>query len=278
MNKKTKKIIIIASVLMVVYLFIPFFSNPLSDMITRMQVKNYLEENYAGMGYEIESFGFNGLESHYRYTVSIPGSTDKRFDIRLEKYGGVYLDTYDTDVELNINTSDRIYEEYYRAVKGAVDINDIISGEEYGSVSGFVEFASKEDYGKYDDIPDYAYFYEDLVPEKEYDINEMGKHHGKIFVSINNVEDLSYKRAAEVLLRVKDELDKAGIEFYCAYVALSSPPSGPYGEAQYMDPYITVNDMPYDEIYEEGLSERVEANYKAYLESTGDPLTYFGEE
>ncbi len=278
MNKKTKKIIIIVSILLVVYLFIPFFRNPLSDMITRMQVKNYLEENYAGMGYEIESFGFNGLDSYYRYTVSIPGSKDKRFDIRLGRYGGVYLDTYDTDVSLNFNTSERMWDEYFRLVEGAVDINDIISGEEYGSVSGFMEFASKEEYGKYDDIPEYAYFYEDLVPEKEYDVKEMGTNHAQIFVSINHVEDLSYKRAAEVLLWVKEELDRAGIGFYCVYVSLFSPPSGPYGEAQYMDPYIAVKDMPYDEIYEEGLAERVKANYIAYLESTGDVQTYFGEE
>ncbi len=278
MSKKTKKIIIVVSVLLLVYLFIPFFRNPLSDLVSRVSVQRYLDENYAGMGYEIESFGFNGLDVHYRYTAAIPGRQDMHFDIYSGKYGGVYLDTYETDVVLNTNTADRIWDEYFDLIESSADIHDIISGEEHGSVSGHMEFASKEDYGKYEDIPDYAYFYEDLTPDKEYDINEMAKHHGQIFVSINNVEDLSYKRAAEVLLWVKEELDKAGVGFYCAYVSLSSPPSGPYGEAQYMDPYIAVNDMPYSEIYEEGLAQRVEANYKAYLESTGDPLTYFGEE
>ena len=111
MNRKTKKIIIIASVLLVVYLFIPFFRNPLSDMITRMQVKNYLEENYAGMGYEIRGVEFNYVEPGYRYVVAVPGSIDRHFEIYTKKYGGAFYDTYDTAVELNFNVADRLRQE-----------------------------------------------------------------------------------------------------------------------------------------------------------------------
>ena len=39
-----------------------------------------------------------------------------------------------------------------------------------------------------------------------------------------------------------------------------------------------LNVLVIDRDTEENLAKRVEENYKAYLTSTGDPLTYFGEE
>lgn len=284
MNKKARKRIIIISIILILYLLIPFCNNPLSDFITRREVENYLEENYSGMGYEIESRGYNFLESNYRYTVSVPGSKDDYFNIHIKKYGGIYLDGYKDAQKHGIyeaqrNASQRLYSEYDRCVEDALDINEIlVSGQSYGNVYGTFEFSTKKEYEEYDSIPDYVIFYDDLTADKEYDVKELGKNHGRVIISIQHEENISYRRAAEILLWAKEKLDNAGIGCYCIYISLRTPPSGEYGEAQYMDPYIAVNDMPYGEIYEEGLAEKVEENYKAYLESTGDPLTYFGEE
>ncbi|MBR6800442.1 MAG: hypothetical protein IKM61_01635 [Eubacteriaceae bacterium] len=283
MNKRTKKILIIISIILIIYLLIPFCKNPVSDFITRREVENYLQENYPGMGYEIISSGFNFLESHYRYTVAIPGSKDDHFDIHIKKYGGIYLDGYKTAQKFNIyeaqiNAAQRLYTEYDRIVESALDINEILSDGSHGTVYGTFEFATRKEYEEHNDIPVYAYFYDDLVADKEYDVKEMGRDHGRVIISVQHEENISYRRVAEIILWAKEKLEDADIGCYCIYVSISSPPSGEDGSAQYMDPYIAVNDLPYTEITEENLVKKVEENYKAYLESTGDPLTYLGEE
>ncbi|MBE6039176.1 MAG: hypothetical protein E7218_08295, partial [Anaerofustis stercorihominis] len=278
MNKKTKKIIMIVLILVLIYFAIPFFRNPLSDFVSRTSVERYLDENYADMGYEIESFGYNGLDINYRYTVAIPGSMDRHFDIYIKKYGKIYLDEYKNFEEnggdvFAANVGRRLNAGYWEIVENALDTDMIMLPSEYGFSSGSIEFATKEAIEKYDYIPDYACPYEDLVPDEVYDLQEMGSRHGKVNVFVNHAEELSYERMAEVLLWVRDELDSAGIGFCCVYASIDTPPSGEYGEAQPSDPYIAVNDFPYAEIYEENLAQRVEANYKAYLDESGDPQT-----
>lgn len=283
MNTKIKKTIIIISAMLIIYLLFPFCKNPVSDYITRREVENYLEENYPGMGYEIESYGYNFLESNYSYTVAIPGSKDDYFDILIKKYGGIYLDGYkDTQTsgiyESQVNTAERLYFEYDGCVEEALNINEILPEGSYGSVYGQIEFATKKEYETHDDIPAYAFLTDDLVPDREYDVKEMGKDHGRVFISVDHAENISYRMVADILLWAKERLGDAGVGCYCIYAVVSSPPSGEDGSAQYMDPYIAVNDFLYTEITRENLAKRVEENYKAYLASTGDPQTYFGEE
>ncbi len=279
MNKKTKKIIIVVSILLVVYLFIPFFRNPLSDMITRMQVKNYLEENYNGMGYEIQNAEYNYVEPGYRYTVAVPGSTDRHFEIYTKKYGGSLYDTFDMDVALNFNVADRLRQEYHDMVAPLLEDETAIARiSGYGS--GYIHCetrkgieAEREFDGKY---TRYTLAVEDLIPDHEYDINDVAKDHGRIVLHIER-EDISYRDASEILLKVKEIMDSAEIAFKYVDLVLSTPHTG-IGDGSTVGGEIAVRSFLYQDIYEEGLAERVENAYKEYMEFYGEPITYFGEE
>lgn len=279
MSKKTKKIIIVVSILIMVYLFIPFFRNPLSDMITKMQVKNYLRENYAGMGYEIESSEYSYVEPGYRYVVAVPGSIDRHFEIYTKKYGGAFYDTYDTDVALNFNVADRLRQEYHDMISPLLEDETVFScisgyggGYIHCETSKGIE-AEMEFDGKY---TRYTLAVEDLIPDHEYDINEIAKDHGRIVLHLER-EKISYKDAAEVLLKLRQIMDSEGIAFKYADVILSTPYTG-IGDGSTVGGEIAIRSFLYDDIYEEGLTGRVEKAYKEYMEFYGEPITYLGEE
>ena len=91
--------------------------------------------------------------------------------------------------------------------------------------------------------------YDKIKPDMQFNINEFGAKAGCISIEIweNN---LTAEHAAEIMLHTKELLDKNGIEFYKMDCSIRNPDTENY-EAFNVDDFLS------DEIYEEGMIERV---------------------
>lgn len=105
----------------------------------------------------------------------------------------------------------------------------------------------------------------DLELDKEYDIYGLGRTAGTIDFYVNS-EKITAEKAAEYLLLIKEYFDKEGVPFYAIDFQLSEPMQ----EGSTSD-YINLTGFLYEDIYEEGLVERVQAAHDAekyYMEGT----------
>jgi hypothetical protein len=113
------------------------------------------------------------------------------------------------------------------------------------------------------DAPAYAIAYEELVLDRIYDPGELGARAGHLVVYVDS-DTVTVEYAAEVLLTLRAEFDRAGVAFRAIDLTLRHPlpKEGPRD-----DTYIGVKDFAYDDIVAEGLTERVaaaDAALKAY--------------
>ena len=217
--------------------------NPVSRILAEKNVKEYIETNYQGQGYQITDIRYDYLSSSYVVSVEVPGSPDRHFGISAGLDGKVKDEKPGNNSRLIENTADRIKEAYSDAVDEVFE-NPAF---EYPQASCFatIEFALNEE----ERMVPYAILYEELEPDMLFDIDEFGARAGYISIEIweNN---LTEEYAAEIMLHAKSILDKSGIEFYSMGCTIRNPDTEEYE-------VFSVDNFPSSEIYEEGMAERV---------------------
>ena len=104
------------------------------------------------------------------------------------------------------------------------------------------------------DIPDYSLVQDDLELNKIYDIKELGAQAGHLILYVDN-EVISVEETARIMLDFRSMFDEADIPFYAMDFVLRHPRTE---DGQSDDEEIRINDFLYQDIYEEGLTERIE--------------------
>ncbi len=257
------------------------FGNPVSKYIASKALDEYMSEQYKGTDYVVErvyySFKINSYEGH----IVSPSSIDTHFNVRISKSGEIEYDGYEDYVLDHFNTFERIDLEYrdltdtvFKAenfpLESHIDYGRIM--EKHGvvydsSVDQVIEKNSEVD-SIYDEGV-YGIERHTLELDKVYDIRELGKKHGEL-VFYCYAENPSYEIVAERLLLLKELFDKADVPFYCIDFVLALPKeeNADYTREELEERYhreISLANFLYEDIYEEGLVERVEENYKALM-------------
>lgn len=131
----------------------------------------------------------------------------------MSSLGKVEYYSYEDNVVKKVNTHRRLYEEYNSKLKSIFEDkefpydSDIYLGE-------LKEMPLENLYSEYSEFgPVYGMNLSELELDKNYDINEMGKEYGHITFYVQD-EDISIKRASEILLDIKSILDKNNASFY----------------------------------------------------------------
>ena len=111
-------------------------------------------------------------------------------------------------------------------------------------------------------MPSYALIEEDLEIDKLYDITKLGTEAGHLIIYVDD-ETVSIERAAEIMLDVKHFMDEGGVPFYAMDFVLQYPrteddEARPGGS-------IHILNFLYTDIYERGMTERVQAANDAAL-------------
>lgn len=228
--------------------------NPLSKWLATRTAQKHLEEVYSDTDFEIERVGFNFKDIDYYVHVKSPSSEDSSFSLRIDMWGNLKLDTYESRVLYGGNTQNRLYMEY-RAL-----VDEVLEAPDY-PFSSFIAYGDLKVGFSAPDIevgvpywPESYVILDKVELDKKYDIRELAKTAGYLVIYVED-ELVTVERAAEVLLELKEVFGRRNVPFYAIDFVLEYPRKEEGGTIK--EGRINVENFLYSDIYEEGLMDRI---------------------
>ena len=217
------------------------FGNPVSHALASKAAKAFLSDRFSGTDYQIERITYSFKDGRYHAFMTSSTSIDGDFSVSFSMLGEYCYDTYDSVLD-GFNTAQRVNSEY-RKLTDTI-LNDPALPYEntqiYSIMFGELEIYPREAFEdpNVTDVPDYALVQEELELNKIYDIKELGTKSGHLILYVDN-DTISVEEAARIML-----------DFVLRH------PRTEDGKAD--DEEIRINDFLYQDIYEEGLTDRIE--------------------
>ena len=252
MKKKGGLLILVAKLvgaaaLCVVLFFVNAFAgNPVSALLARVSAHRYVEREYGHLDVQVGKVGYNLKDGNYYAKVSSPTSADTHFSVHISMLGQVERDTYES-VTGGWNTWERLNNAYIEQVKG------VLTGLPFESDGGFGDFRGGYN-GFVSGVENFELPRKGLELDGEYDLQVLGAKHGSITWRVLD-EDVSCRRAAEILTCLRDELEKAGVSCYVVNLTLRRPRDA---EGRWPDGELRLIDFPYADLYSEHLEDKIE--------------------
>ena len=262
MKKKVLKIIAfiiaIALILGICWVANGLNGNPISKMLAKKAANEYLEANFPDTDYYIEELGFSFKFSNYYAHVRSVTSMDTQFTLHIDMLGNVYFDTYDSVTD-GFVTARRVEQEY-RELTNQIFENPSFpypSDIGYGTLEIYPQEALDDP--NVNDIPNYALIQQNLILDQIYDIRELGRQAGHLIIYVES-DTISFELAAQIMLGIRAEFEKANIPFRTMdfVLQLPLPEEGPRPDEE-----VRVKDFRYEDIYEEGLADRIQKAHDA---------------
>lgn len=266
--KKSVKILagITAFLLMgaILYFTNGLVGNPISKSIANNKVKEYVAREYSDMDLDVEDVYYSFKDGRYHAEVKSPSSKDTHFEISISSFGKIEFDSYENDVLKKYNTYTRINDTYGKKVMRLFESKDFPYKSEiaFGEIKDIESVEVSEEFS----FPVYGIDIKTLELDKEYDMNVLGKEAGNIVFYAED-EDISVKKASEILLDLKNILDENNIYFYAIDFTLEKPRNEDGTVRD--DESISVEQFLYKDINKDGLESRIEKadeNLKKYYE------------
>ncbi|WP_297136998.1 YfjL-like protein [Terrisporobacter sp.] len=241
--------------------------NPISKTISNNSAKEYIEKNYPNMDLNISDAFYNFKTGTYDSEVKSPTSKDTHFYLSISSLGKITYNSYENDVVDRYNTFNRINESYSSKMEKVFDSNDFPYESEinFGAIMDIENLEINKNNGL--TYPIYGIDLKKLELDKDYDMYEMGKKAGHIVFYAED-EEITVKKASEILLNIKNILDKKNISFYAIDFILEKP-RNEEGTPSSDDASIRIEHFLYEDIYEENLEQRIskaEKDLKKYYE------------
>lgn len=247
-RKLLKALLCILLSLVILALLWFFFGNPVSYLRAVKTAQTHLAETYPGTDLRIERFNFDFIFGGYVAYVTSPSSIDTHFYLDIDTQGNRVSDTYERDVLNKSNTTIRLHQAYSALADPVFDDP---------SLSHFsFRFLSRLEFDCYqggEDPPSYVINSSELILDKEYDIRELGRQAGHLIVYVDSTT-VNVELTASMMLTVKECFDRAGVPFAAMSFTLEYPMSA---EGQRPDGAVRVRHFLYEDIYEDGIAERV---------------------
>ena len=262
MKKKVLKIIAfiiaIALILGICWVANGLNGNPISKMLAEKAADAYIKEQFPNTDYYIENVGFSFKFTGYYAHVRSDTSVDTQFTLHIDMVGNVFYDTYE-DVLSGAITERRVSQEYRNLVIQAFESPAFTW--DFETAVGHLEIYPQEalDDPLINDIREYALAQEDLIIDHIYDPRELGEKCGYLSVWVES-DTVSTELAAEIILRIRNEFDNANIPFRAIDLHLRHPMTE---EGKREEGSIWIQDFRYEDIYEEGLADRIQAAHDA---------------
>ena len=233
------------------------FGNPVSHSLASNAAKAFLSERFSDTDYQMDRLTYSFKDGKYHAFMVSPTSIDGDFSVTSSMLGEYCYDTYESVLD-GFNTSQRLDSEY-RKLTDTI-LNDPAlpydNTQIYSIMFGRLEIYPREAFEdpNVTDVPEYAILQEDLELNKLYDIKELGAKAGHLILHVDN-DIISVEEAARIMMDFRSIFDKADIPFYAMDFVLRHPRTedGTSDEEE-----IRINDFLYQDIYEEGLTGRIE--------------------
>lgn len=258
MKRKWLKIAALAAALIIIAGLCMFANalvgNPVSKWLATRTAEKHLKEVYGDTDFEIERVGFNFKDTDYYVHIKSPSSEDSSFSLRIDMFGNLFLDTYESRVLQGSNTQNRLYMEY-RAL-----VDEVVEAPDY-PFSTFIAYGDLKVGFQHPDVevgvpywPENYVILDKVELDKKYDIRELAKTAGYLVIYVED-ELVNVERAAEVLLQLKELFDQRNVPFYAIDFVLEYPRKEEGGNIK--EGRVNVEGFLYSDIYEEGLVERI---------------------
>ncbi len=225
--------------------------NPVSKALATSTARQHQAAHYPG--YTIERVGYSFKDGNYYAHLTDPQQVDGDFSLSITPWGKLLWDSYADRVLSGENTRSRLYMEYKNMVDAVLEGPGSPLPVDFGG--GDLELWSREILElELDDAPDYALITEELEVNGVYDVRALGAQAGHLSYYLQ-VENPSLEQLAHWLLRIRELMDKGGVPFVDIDLSLRYLPDEE-GHRPHSDLYVLR--FPYEDIYEEGLLQRVE--------------------
>ena len=250
-------VLLIALIAVLIWFGNAMMGNPVSHALASKAAKAYLSDRFSDTDYEMERITYSFKDGRYHAFMVSPTSIDGDFSVCFSMMGEYCYDTYDS-VQDGWNTAQRLNSEY-RKLTDTI-LNDPAlpydNTQVYSIMFGELEIYPKEfiDDPNVHDIPDYSLVQDDLELNKIYDIKELGTKAGHLILYVDN-EVISVEETARIMLDFRSMFDEADIPFYAMDFVLRHPRAE---DGTSDDEEIRINDFLDQNIYEEGLTDRIE--------------------
>lgn len=219
--------------------------NPVSYLVAKKNARKYVAENYADEGYVVEDASYFFKFKDYAVHVAKPGSEDCHFLVYYNMFGAFCGDNYESYVKNRGNVCRRLEISYHELVESVLESPANPYNTENAIQFGQLIFESGEEIEK-EGERGFGLPRDILIPDKQYDIAELGAKAGLLIFDVEAQGDLTPEKAAKVLLDVAEFTERGGVSFYAIDLMLKSS-----------DGHYYVNNFRRSDIYEEGLVERV---------------------
>ena len=250
-------VLLIALIAALIWFGNVMMGNPVSHALASKAAKAFLSDQFSGTDYQMERITYSFKDGRYHAFMVSPTSIDGDFSVCFSMLGEYCYDTYDS-VQNGWNTAQRLNSEYRKLTDTILNAPALPydNTQVYSIMFGELEIYPKEfiDDPNVHDIPDYSLVQDDLELNKIYDIKELGAQAGHLILYVDN-EVISVEETARIMLDFRSMFDKADIPFYAMDFVLRHPRTE---DGQSDDEEIRINDFLYQDIYEEGLTERIE--------------------
>ncbi len=256
MSKGKKIVIITVSVIVIACLIglaASFWGNPISHLLVKHNATAYIQQEYPNTDYTVSNVSFNFKDRDYYATINSPSSPDSSFSACFSAWGKFKCDTYIDRVVKRYNTYIRLNSEYSQM------LNEVFTAEDFpyqGSIAGG-SLRKFHDADTDSLEKDFGLRCAELELDKQYDVKELAETCGSIVFYAYD-DDVSIKRACNILLDIRSALNKADIPFYAITFVLQKPKNED-GSPNADSSRIHITDFLYSDLYAYELADRVEA-------------------
>jgi len=260
-SEKNSMIVGILTILLVLLLFlIPvffIFGNPVSYGLVALSTSIHVAQTQPELDVQIDRIVYDFKHGGYSVYFVSPTSEDTYFRMGCDGLGRIHLD-YSDSATSKYHTLERINQDYREHMDAAmaeehfsfeVRLSFAEITHQYGNEWGSIN----KDFG----ITDAEV--QALELDGEYDFREFAAKYGRITIQILD-DQVTVERAAEILLELKAYLEKQNIPWYGMDFSLT------YDHSE----YVILYDFLYEDVYEEGLVDRVQESHEATQKHFGD--------
>lgn len=230
-----------------------FLGNPVSRLLAKQALTAYMEETYADQDVYVDKFDYDFKSGGYYAHILSKTSQDTEFYIDMDMTGHVVYDHYESWVLNKYTTESRLYSEYRGLTDPVMEDKRFPYTLDFGGgrLEFWVESPEELEFGI--GMPR-----NELVLDKEYDIRELGAEYGILCIYLMD-EEVSVEKAAEMALEIRRAYDEAGVPFQFLDLTLRYPHDEKY---QRKEGHVYC-ELFYEDIYEEGLVQRVQQSHDA---------------
>ncbi len=257
MKKALKVAAFLAALVLIgilVYLVDLFTGYPVSYFRVQHAARAYMEEQYPNTDYELSSPSYSLKLGGFQFEVTAPDSTDDCFQLDFYRNGALKYDTYVESVVNRTGTALRLSQEYRKRSREVFDQSNFPYAAQFSSSFDEAIAGGSEERGEPGTYPS-KWNTKELELDKEYDISSLSGEYGTVNLTVTS-RDVSLHTAAESLLRLKEIMEKANLPFKSAELWILSEETDEFDQPTEQ---LHILNFGWDDIYEEGMEERVQS-------------------